>query len=88
MGITEVKKEENRRKLYRSRYLEFKARHEYGDVQPPYDVRKDPAVLKEKLSIAADYEDDDWWATYFKDRGNMGSIFKAEAKDEVKEGQQ
>ena len=69
----------------KSEFLSFKARHEFGDVTPPYDPRKDRAAQDELLSIAADYADDGWWGEFFEDRGRRGGIFVAEAKDEVKE---
>jgi len=74
--------------IERSQFQAFKARHEYGNVDPPYDASKDPAVQDELRSIEADYKDDDWWHNYYKDQAALSSIFVVEAKDEVKEGQQ
>jgi len=71
----------------KSKFLKYKAQREWANPNPPYDKSKDPAVLADRRSIEADYQDDDWWAQFHKDRGRREGIFVPEAADEVKEGQ-
>ena len=73
--------------LNKSKFLKYKAQREWANPNPPYDKSKDPAVLADRRSIEADYQDDDWWEQFYKDKGRHSSIFKSEERDEAKEGE-